>query len=56
MQVSGRVASENPVLGSKGTGERGSEFCTVLMCALNNAMAEIHNRMPVILGENDWPK
>jgi putative SOS response-associated peptidase YedK len=30
--------------------------CTVLTCAPNDAMAEIHNRMPVILGESDWPK
>jgi len=30
--------------------------CTVLTCAPNGAMAEIHNRMPVILGETDWPK
>jgi putative SOS response-associated peptidase YedK len=30
--------------------------CTVLTCAPNKAMAEIHNRMPVILGESDWPK
>jgi putative SOS response-associated peptidase YedK len=30
--------------------------CTVLTCAPNNAMAEIHNRMPVILDESDWPK
>ena len=30
--------------------------CTVLTCASNDAMAEIHNRMPVILDESDWPK
>jgi putative SOS response-associated peptidase YedK len=30
--------------------------CTVLTCAPNDAMAEIHNRMPVILDEGDWPK
>jgi putative SOS response-associated peptidase YedK len=28
--------------------------CTILTCAPNNAMAEIHNRMPCILGESDW--
>ena len=28
----------------------------MLTCAPNNAMAEIHNRMPVILDERDWPK
>jgi putative SOS response-associated peptidase YedK len=31
-------------------------ICTVLTCAPNNAMAEIHNRMPIILNERDWPK
>lgn len=30
--------------------------CTVLTCGANEAMAEIHHRMPVILNENDWPK
>jgi putative SOS response-associated peptidase YedK len=30
--------------------------CTVLTCAPNDAMAEIHNRMPVILDEADWAK
>jgi putative SOS response-associated peptidase YedK len=30
--------------------------CTVLTCGPNDAMAEIHNRMPVILDEKDWPK
>jgi putative SOS response-associated peptidase YedK len=29
---------------------------TVLTCPPNDAMAEIHNRMPVILAESDWPK
>ena len=28
----------------------------MLTCAPNAAMAEIHNRMPVILAESDWPK
>jgi putative SOS response-associated peptidase YedK len=32
------------------------QSCTVLTCAPNDAMAEIHNRMPVILDESDWPK
>jgi putative SOS response-associated peptidase YedK len=32
------------------------QSCTVLTCALNAAMAEIHIRMPVILDESDWPK
>jgi len=28
----------------------------VLTCAPNDAMAEIHNRMPVMLAKSDWPK
>jgi putative SOS response-associated peptidase YedK len=30
--------------------------CTILTCGPNDVMAKLHNRMPVILGENDWPK
>ena len=30
--------------------------CTILTCEPNNAMGELHDRMPVILAENDWPK
>jgi putative SOS response-associated peptidase YedK len=30
--------------------------CTILTCGPNDAMGEIHNRMPVILDEKDWPK
>jgi putative SOS response-associated peptidase YedK len=30
--------------------------CTILTCGPNQAMGEPHDRMPVILGENDWPK
>jgi putative SOS response-associated peptidase YedK len=30
--------------------------CTVLTCAPNDVMAELHDRMPVILLERDWPK
>jgi putative SOS response-associated peptidase YedK len=29
---------------------------SIATCAPNGAMAEIHNRMPVILDESDWPK
>jgi putative SOS response-associated peptidase YedK len=29
--------------------------CTVLTCAPNDVMAELHDRMPVILAERDWP-
>jgi putative SOS response-associated peptidase YedK len=30
--------------------------CTVLTCAPNDVMVEIHDRMPVIPAESDWPK
>ncbi len=30
--------------------------CTILTCAPNSAMGELHDRMPVILEEADWPK
>ena len=30
--------------------------CTILTCAPNAKMADLHNRMPVILDEADWPK
>ncbi len=30
--------------------------CTILTCEPNKAMRELHDRMPVILAENDWPK
>jgi putative SOS response-associated peptidase YedK len=30
--------------------------CTILTCEPNNAMAELHDRMPAILAEIDWPK
>jgi putative SOS response-associated peptidase YedK len=30
--------------------------CTILTCAPNQAMSELHDRMPVILAESDWPK
>jgi len=30
--------------------------CTILTCEPNNAMGELHDRMPVILAENNWPK
>lgn len=30
--------------------------CTILTCAPNDLVGELHNRMPVILGESDWPK
>jgi putative SOS response-associated peptidase YedK len=30
--------------------------CTILTCGPNDAMGELHDRMPVILDEADWPK
>jgi putative SOS response-associated peptidase YedK len=30
--------------------------CTVFTCAPKASLAEIHDRMPVILDEADWPK
>lgn len=30
--------------------------CTVLTCGPNAAMAELHDRMPVILAESDWAR
>ncbi len=29
--------------------------CTVLTCAPNAVIGELHDRMPVVLAENDWP-
>ena len=38
--------------------ESGEEIlsCTVITCGPNDAMGELHDRMPVILDEADWPK
>jgi putative SOS response-associated peptidase YedK len=30
--------------------------CTVLTCASNEVIGELHDRMPVILAESEWPK
>jgi len=30
--------------------------CTVITCAPNVTVAALHDRMPVILNESDWPK
>ncbi len=32
------------------------QSCTILTCGPNDVMAQLHNRMPVILEEKDWPK
>jgi putative SOS response-associated peptidase YedK len=41
---------KNPATGEEITS------CTVLTCAPNEVMAELHDRMPVVLGEADWAK
>jgi putative SOS response-associated peptidase YedK len=30
--------------------------CTILTCGANEVMGELHDRMPVILADADWPK
>jgi putative SOS response-associated peptidase YedK len=30
--------------------------CTVITCAPNRVLGKLHDRMPVILDEADWPK
>ena len=30
--------------------------CTVLTCGPNGSLGELHDRMPVILDEAEWPK
>jgi putative SOS response-associated peptidase YedK len=30
--------------------------CTILTCGPNKVMGELHDRMPVILAEKDWPQ
>jgi putative SOS response-associated peptidase YedK len=37
------------------TSGEGILSCTILTCDPNNAIAELHDRMPVILAESDWP-
>jgi putative SOS response-associated peptidase YedK len=32
------------------------QSCTILTCGPNDTMAELHDRMPVILTEDDWAK
>jgi putative SOS response-associated peptidase YedK len=32
------------------------QSCTIMTCGPNDLMAELHNRMPVILSESDWAK
>ena len=35
---------------------RAVRSCTILTCAPNAVVAELHDRMPVILAEQDWPR
>jgi putative SOS response-associated peptidase YedK len=30
--------------------------CTIITCDPNHLMSELHNRMPVILDETEWPQ
>jgi putative SOS response-associated peptidase YedK len=32
------------------------QSCTILTCDPNTVMGNLHDRMPVILAERDWPK
>jgi putative SOS response-associated peptidase YedK len=32
------------------------QSCTILTCGTNSVIGELHNRMPVIVAESDWPK
>ena len=32
------------------------QSCTILTCGTNSIMGKLHNRMPVIVAESDWPK
>jgi putative SOS response-associated peptidase YedK len=45
-------------LKADGSGHRGETIrsCTVITCAVNEVLGELHDRMPVILAEKDWPK
>jgi putative SOS response-associated peptidase YedK len=36
-------------------GER-VKSCTVITCAANGIVGKLHDRMPVILDDRDWPK
>jgi putative SOS response-associated peptidase YedK len=45
-------------LWAKWTSPKGEEVlsCTVLTCAASGIVGELHDRMPVILPESEWPK
>jgi putative SOS response-associated peptidase YedK len=40
----------------KSPGGEEIQSCTILTCGPNAVMGELHNRMPVILAQSDWPK
>ena len=40
----------------KSPGGEEIQSCTILTCGPNAVIGELHNRMPVILAESDWPK
>jgi putative SOS response-associated peptidase YedK len=57
----GMAADENMVMAglwAKWKSATGEEVlsCTILTCPPNHIIGELHNRMPVILGEADWAK
>jgi putative SOS response-associated peptidase YedK len=46
------------IIGHGGKSPKGEEVlsCTVLTCEPNKLVGELHDRMPVILPEGEWPK
>jgi putative SOS response-associated peptidase YedK len=44
------------LIASKSPAGEEIQSCTILTCGPNAVMGELHNRMPVILAESDWPK
>ena len=45
-------------LWAKWKSSKGEEVlsCTVLTCAANKVVGELHDRMPVVLLESEWPR
>ncbi|MGO9399098.1 MAG: SOS response-associated peptidase family protein [Xanthobacteraceae bacterium] len=50
--------TDGPGLWAKWKSPKGEAVlsCTVITCEPNEVMGELHNRMPVILPETEWPK